>query len=198
MKEYGVEFEIKGFLDDKTDALEGYQDYPPILDSVENYQIQPDDVFACALGDVRYKKKYVQIILDKGGEFMNVIHATAIIRKNAKMGKGCIVDNFSSIDCDATIGDFVTIQAHCTVGHDTKIGAWSMLDCFAFMGGFSELGESVTLHTRTTLIPHKKVGDNAIVNAGSVVIRDVPENALMMGNPAKPMLVPKIENVIIK
>ena len=193
MKGYGVEFDIKGFLDDKTDALDKYYGYPPIIDSVENYQIQPDDVFTCALGDVKYKKKYAQMILDKGGEFINIIHGTAYIANNVKMGIGCMVGTFSKIDCDVVIGDFVNIQAQCTIGHDTKIGSWSILDCYSFMGGFSSVGENVTMHTRSTLVPQKHIGNNSVINAGSVIIRNVPENSLMMGNPAKPMLVPKME-----
>ena len=37
MKEYGNEFDIKGFLDDKSNALDGLDGYPPILSSVEKY-----------------------------------------------------------------------------------------------------------------------------------------------------------------
>lgn len=192
MKGYGVDFDIKGFLDDKKDALDGYEGYPQILDSVENYQIQKDDIFICALGDVKYKKKYAKIILDKGGEFMNVIHGSAIIGKNVKMGVGCMVGTFSKIDCDAEIGDFVSIQDHCDIGHDTKVASWSILDCYSFLGGFSSIGESVTMHTRSTLIPKKHIGDNSVINAGSVVIRNVPDDSLMMGNPAKQLIVPVV------
>ena len=37
---YGHEFDIKGFLDGKTDALDGLPGYPPILSSVESYQVE--------------------------------------------------------------------------------------------------------------------------------------------------------------
>ena len=50
--ESGADFEIKGFLDDKHDALNGYNGYPPILSSVEDYVIQEDDVFICASGSI--------------------------------------------------------------------------------------------------------------------------------------------------
>lgn len=64
---FGSEFYIKGFLDDKKDALVSFSNYPPILDSVEKYKIQENDIFVCALGDVVDKKKYVSLILAKGG-----------------------------------------------------------------------------------------------------------------------------------
>ena len=74
---YGTEFDVKGYLDDKSDALDGFEGYPPIIGSVETYQIQEDDVFICALGVVKYKIKYSKLIMDKGGEFITLIHKTA-------------------------------------------------------------------------------------------------------------------------
>jgi sugar O-acyltransferase (sialic acid O-acetyltransferase NeuD family) len=193
MSSYGREFVVKGFLDDRKDALDNYQDYPPIITSVEDYRICPNDVFICALGDVGYKKKYASIILEHGGEFMNIIHPNAKIGMNVKMGVGCIIGNNSYIDCDTEIGNFVSIQVNAVIGHDTKLGDWSMIDCFAFTGGFSVIEESVTLHTSSIVIPGKHIGNNAIINAGSVVIRDVKPYATVMGNPAKELIIPKIK-----
>lgn len=191
MSSYGIDFVIKGFLDDKTDALDGYVNYPPIIDSVENYEIQPNDVFACALGDVQFKQKYIKLILDKGGTFLNLIHSNASIGNNAKIGKGVIIGYGTQIDCDVVIGDFCNIQTNAVIGHDTVVCDWCMIDCFAFTGGFAKLGEGVTLHTRATVIPKLKIGDYATVNAGSCCIRDVKPGSVMMGNPAKELLIPK-------
>ena len=73
-KGYGTEYVVKGFLDDKADALDGMPGYPPIIDSVEHYEPQEDDVFTCAMGDAHWKKHYAEIVLEKGGEFINIIH----------------------------------------------------------------------------------------------------------------------------
>ena len=192
-KGYGVDFDVKGFLDDKSDALEGYPNYPPILSSVEDYIIKTDDVFVCALGDVKYKEKYVKLILDKGGTFYTLIHSSCHIGTNVHIGKGCIVGYGTQIDSDAFIGDFVNVQTNAVIGHDSKIGNWTMVDCFAFTGGHAIVGERVTIHTGALILPNKKLGDNSVINAGSVVIRDVKEDATVMGNPAKELIFPKIE-----
>ena len=42
----GLDLQVKGFLDDKTDALDGFDNYPRILSSVEDYEVQQDDDFA--------------------------------------------------------------------------------------------------------------------------------------------------------
>lgn len=181
---YGEEFVVKGFLDDKTDALDGYVGYPPIINSVESYTPESDDVFICALGDVFYKKKYIEQIQQKGGEFINVIHKTAYIGKNTVLGVGCIISRYDQISCDVTIGDFVTMNHMTIVGHDAKIGDYCHLNCFSFMGGFAELGDSVTLQTSAKIMPHKRIGCYSTVGVGSVVLRNVKENKTVYGNPA--------------
>ena len=193
MNGYGDSFTIKGFLDDNFEALNEYPNYPPILSSVEDYIIEPDDVFVCALGDVKYKQKYVNLILQKGGDFFTVIHPSAFIGNNTKIGKGCIIGYNAQIDCDVTIGDFVNIQTNAVVGHDSVIGDWSMIDCFAFTGGFVKIGEGVTLHTRATIVPKLQVGDYAVINACTLCIRKVKPNSVMLGNPAKELLIPQVK-----
>lgn len=192
MKSYGKSFIIKGFLDDNSDVLNEYPNYPPIISSVEDYIIEKDDMFICALGDVKYKRKYVNLILQKGGDFFTVIHPSVHIGNNTKIGKGCIIGYNVQIDCDVTIGDFVNIQTNAVIGHDSIIGDWAMIDCFAFTGGFVRIGEGVTLHTRATIVPKLEVGEYAVINACSLCIRKVKPNSVMLGNPAKELLIPQV------
>ena len=62
---YNLEYVIKGFLDDKADALDGFENYPSIISSVEDYKIEEDDVFVCALGTVGLKKHFAYLIIAK-------------------------------------------------------------------------------------------------------------------------------------
>ena len=47
---YKSEFVIKGFLDDDNEILDKFIGYPPIIDSVENYAIEENDIFICEIG----------------------------------------------------------------------------------------------------------------------------------------------------
>jgi hypothetical protein len=119
-KEFNKDWIIKGFLDDNSDALNN-MDYPiSIISSVEEYVIEKNDVFICALGDVRYKKKYVELMLSKGGVFINLIHPTAQINNFSKIGKGIIICPFCAISNEVIIGNFVTLQGFSAIGHDAK------------------------------------------------------------------------------
>lgn len=71
------------------------------------------------------------------------------------------------------------------IGHDTIVEDYCMFDCHVFCGGGSRIKKGALLYTGTKVLPHKTVGANAVVNAGSVVARDVPAGATVMGIPAQ-------------
>ena len=182
---YGTEYVVKGFLDDKTDALDGMAGYPPIIDSVEHYTPQQDDVFTCALGDANWKKHYVEILLKRGGVFINILHNTVTIGRNTILGTGCIICENVGISCDIVVKDFVTIQTYATVGHDVRIGNYCHLGVRSFMGGYSLLGELTTIQTCAIVLPKIRVGNNCTVGAGAVVIKKVKDGETVYGNPAR-------------
>lgn len=182
--DYQNEFVIKGFLDDKVDALDEFKSYQPIVDSVEDYIVGDDDVFICALGDVQQKKKYTQMILDKGGKFISLIHPSAYVDPNAKMGAGCIVSRFAGLGSGSIIGDYVLIQGAAFIGHDVKIGNYSRVDCHVVCTGGAIIEDEVTIHTSAIISQNVLVQKGAHIGAGSFVIRTVKENSTVYGNPA--------------
>lgn len=181
----GADLDVKGFLDDKVDALDGKSGYPPILGSVELYKIQPDDVFMCALGDVNFKKQYAEIILNKGGEFISLIHPTAIIGNNVKWGKGCIIGAYANLSSDTRLGDFVTFSIKAGMGHDSTIGDFSHIGGMTNISGFVTIGSLVTVHPCCNITPHRNIADNAVIGTSSVVLRNVKAGTTVFGNPAK-------------
>lgn len=182
---YGTEFTIKGFLDSQKEVLNGFEGYPPIIESAEKYQPREDDVFITALGDVQAKIKYSTMVLDKGGEFYTLIHKSAFLHPSVKLGKGCLIMRYATISNDVKIGDHVTLMNHIVIGHDARIGSWSHLGPFVFMGGRSTTEANVQMHVRSTVLADKHIGKNSTVGAGSVVIKNVEEYTTVFGNPAK-------------
>lgn len=182
---FNIEYVVKGFLDDKSDALQGFANYPQILSSVEDYKIEENDVFVCAMGSVKWKKHYAELILAKGGKFINLIHPSTKLNTNGAVGTGLLVFMYANISNDCIIGDFVTIQGYVGLGHDTKICKWGHLSSYSFTGGFVVLEEEVTLNTRATVLPNVIVRKGATVGAASLVIKNVKENTTVFGIPAK-------------
>lgn len=179
------ELVVKGFLDDKSDALDGLKgDWPPIVGAVEDYVIQDDDVFFCALGDAHWRKHYSQIISSRGGRFINIIHPTALVSPVATLGEGCSIGAFTTISPNVTIGNHVMIQAFVDLGHDASISDFASIESYVFLGGYASVGELSTMHTRSSIIPHKRIGKECVVGFGSVVMRNVKDGTHVFGNPA--------------
>ena len=179
------EIDVKGFLDDKADALDGLKgDWPPIIGAVETYDIQEDDVFFCALGDAHWRKHYAEIIKEKGGHFINIIHKTALVSPVARIGEGVTVGAFTTISPNVKIGDHVMIQAYDDFGHDSEIGDYASIESYVFLGGYAKVGELATMHTKSSIIPHKSVGKECVVGFGSVVMRNFKDGIHVFGNPA--------------
>lgn len=187
---YNNEWTIKGFLDDNPQALYGFPGYDlPILSSVEEYSVQENDVFICALGNGKERRKYAEIIESKGGTFTNLVRPNVSInRLNVKLGKGVIISDFSVLSNDTTIGDFTIIQSFVAIGHDTTIGNYCQINAYTHIGGGCQIGENVSINPGSVILPKLKVGDNASVGAGSVVLKGVESNTSVFGNPAKRIL----------
>jgi putative colanic acid biosynthesis acetyltransferase WcaB len=86
-------------------------------------------------------------------------------------GYGLVVNH------DTVIGDY------CILRHSTTIGNKKLAD-----GSYSlapQIGNYVDIGANTVIIGAIKIGDRAIIGAGSVVVKDVPPGAVVAGNPAK-------------
>jgi len=181
---YNKEYQIKGFLDDWPDAINSFKNYPPVLGTVNDYNIEPDDVFICSFGDVENKIKKVQTILNKGGGFINLIHPSASVHYNAEIGSGCIILQNAVIGVNTIIGDHSLIQVSTVIGHDAKIGSFCRLDCNVVCVGGVVIKDSVTVHTASVINHNVTIEKGASVGAMSFVIRNVKENTTVYGNPA--------------
>lgn len=179
------EIDVKGYLDDKSDALAGLEgEWPPIIGSVEDYVIQEDDVFFCALGDTHWRKHYAQIIEGKGGRFINIIHPSSLVSPVAQIGDGCIIGPFTTVSPNVRIGNHVMIQSYVDIGHDAIVSDFASIESYVFLGGWASVGERSTMHTKSSIIPHKSLGKDCVVGFGSVVMRNVKDGTHVFGNPA--------------
>lgn len=181
---FGTEYEIKGFIDDNLHALDGFENYPPLLGTIYDYQPEPNDVFICSMGGTA-KKKCVEIIIGKGGEFCNIIHCTARIGTNVKIGIGNVIGAYTSIGADAEVGNYNLIQSYTVIGHDAKIGNFNRIDTHVTCVGGIVVENEVDIYTSAVINHNVVIENNAHVGACSFVIRKVKAGTTVLGNPAK-------------
>ena len=120
-----------------------------------------------------------------GVELVNIIDSTAVISPSARLGKGVIVCEMVLIHAFADISDGVLLQPQVVVGHDIKIGKFSVLGAHCAPGGESTFGEKVYVGMNASIKEKLVIGDDAIISMGAVVYNDVEAGNTVIGNPAR-------------
>lgn len=95
-----------------------------------------------------------------------------LISQSTMLGGGCLMAHpFSSVLNAEKIGRNLTVRNCTTIGYGK--------------GGRPIIGNDVDLGVNVVIIGGIHIGNNVIVGAGSVVVKDVPDNCVIAGNPAK-------------
>ena len=181
---YGEIFVVKGFIDDNLAALDEYPDYPPVIGTIKDYIPQENDVFVSSIGGAS-RRACMEAVISRGGTFINLIHSTARIRKNVRLGTGNFIGAYVAIGNDTEIGDYNMIQTYTVIGHDSRVGNWNRIDAHVVCVGGIVIEDETVIHT-SAVINHKvTVETGAHVGALSFVIRKVRAGTTVTGNPAK-------------
>jgi len=140
------------------------------------------------------------------GEGTRIWHH-AQVREGARIGRNCIIGKNVYIDFDVTIGDNVKIQNNASVYHGVKIedgvfiGPHACLTNDKIPRAITPTGElkssqdwevgrilvkyGASIGAGAVILPNVTIGRFAMVGAGAVVTRDVPDHGLVVGNPAR-------------
>jgi len=180
----GREWTVKGFLDDRIGVLDGFGVPKPVLGDPFTYQPQANEIYLCALGEPKMRRKYTLPIVAKGAEFINLCTEVGY-PASAQLGHGIIFERKVQVGSDARIGNFATILSMCVIGHDVTIGEYVQIASFTFVAARATIGNDVQIHPHSSILPGVKIGDRAVIGAGSVVMHDVPADTTVFGNPAK-------------
>lgn len=113
------------------------------------------------------------------------IHPSAIISENAIIGFGTVVMQGVVIQSNVSIGKHCIINTTASVDHDCIIEDYVHISPNATLCGAVFVGEGSHIGAGAVVIPGIRIGKWSLVAAGAVVIKDVPDNVLVLGNPAR-------------
>ena len=181
-----IKYDIIGFYDDDNTLPEVINGVP-FLGSIENLSKLDKNVsIALGIGEPKIKKQIIKLLERYDFEFPSLIHPSVHTQNdNISIGKGCIICANTIITCDINIGEFVTLNLSCTVGHDTKIESFSSFMPSVNISGEVIVNEGVYVGTGAKIINQLQIGKHSIIGAGAVVSKSIEQNSLAVGVPAK-------------
>lgn len=184
---YGTDFSIKGYLDVRRDALDGFGGYPPIIGSPDSYVPEQDDVFVTALGSIASRRRCAETLEAKGAKFIAVVHRTATLGPNVKVGEGSFIAPHASLTADVSVGRHSCVFHSSSIGHDSVLADFTHVYAQCSVGGSVRLCEGAIVYPGSVIAPRRRVGANAVVGAGSAVFVDIDPGETVLGNPAAPI-----------
>ncbi len=115
-----------------------------------------------------------------------LIHPTAIIPKGmCKIGNGVLMAPLSQLSPDTTLEDNCIMLPNSFLGHDSTLRRFAHVASNATIGANVVVGKACHIGTNCTIREKVNIGDFCLVGSGAVVLNDVLDNSIVVGNPAR-------------
>lgn len=183
-------FDKIAFFDDvNTDIGDFLYERFPILkneNEVQSFFKKNSSEFTIGIGNpfLRYKL-YEKFVMLGGVYFSSISPAANIGSYDIEIGEGTNILSNATISNSVKIGKGCIVYYNVIITHDCKVGDFVELSPNAILLGKVEIGSFSHIGANATILPNVKIGKNVIIGAGAVVSKDLPDNCVAVGIPAK-------------
>ena len=118
-------------------------------------------------------------------DYSILMHKNGSVASTVKLGHGVILNPGVVLAPFAQIGNLVTVNRNVSVGHHSTLSDFCTLHPGVNIAGHCNISSGVTIGMGTNVIDGVSIGENTIVGAGSLVTKDLPDNVVAFGSPAK-------------
>lgn len=174
-----------GFLDDNL-ALAGKTILGlPVLGRVADLAGIEHDAVIVALGHNRTRLTLARRLESAGERFVIARHPAAVIAPSVEMVPGTVVCAGVVVNPGSRIGAHVILNTGSTVDHHNRIGDGVHIAPGVHLGGDVTIGEGSLVGIGATVMSQRSVGAWAVVAAGALVSKNVPDAVTVAGSPAR-------------
>ena len=174
---------VLGFYDDASELRGVSVDGLFVLGRIEDFGQLSESQAIIGIGDCSIRKAVASRL--PGTLWAVAIHAHSWVDPLCIVGGGSVVCAGAVIQVGAQIGGHCIVNTGATVDHDCQIGHFTHICPGVHLGGNVNVGEGSWIGIGSRIIQRITVGKNVMVAAGATVVRDVPDNAVVMGTPAR-------------
>lgn len=176
------------FFDNTPNASNLFLGKFPVLSSDDELKqvFSKDPRFVCAISGTSKREIFMNKIKALGGKFTSVIAPNASIGNyDVVLADGLNVMQMVFISNNVCIGEGTLLNYGASVHHDCTVGKFCEISPKAQLLGGSSISDYVTIGAGATVLPKVKIGNNAVVAAGCVVTKNVPDNTVVAGVPGR-------------
>lgn len=174
------------------DKLYGKFEILKSVNDAKKYFEIVDNHFTIGIGNPVLRKKIYEKFKDIGGVFASTVSKNASIgHYQNTISKGCNIMQYSVITNDVYIGSGSLINQLASIGHDTRIGDFCEICPNVSISGNCIIGNYSFVGSGASILPGVELEQNVIVGANAVVDKNVPNNSVVVGAPAK--IIKKLE-----
>lgn len=155
--------------------------WPTDLDIIDG------DCGIVAIGDNWGRAKVVNSIIEKypNFKFINAIHPSCIIANDAFICIGVLAMAGCIFNTNCEVGNHTFFATGAQIEHDCIIFDYASVSAGSVLGGHVEVFSYAAITLGCTIFDRISIGKNSVVGSGSLVTKDIPDNQLWYGNPAK-------------
>jgi sugar O-acyltransferase (sialic acid O-acetyltransferase NeuD family) len=191
---YGAGGHCKAIIDmiisDLKLPISGVYDDSKLIDSILGFPITQfqktdhsrNDNFHICIGDNATRENISKSLRSK---YPILTHPSSFVSTLSTIGEGTAVMPLASIKAASEIGKHCIINAGAIIGHDVIIGDYSHIAPNSSVAGYVTMGKGVHFGIGASVIQGVNIGKWAVIGAGAVVIKNVPDYAVVVGNPGK-------------
>lgn len=187
-------YTIGGFLNDVVPIgtkIGKYDSFPVIgtTSDLPHFLKDPNNVFFIAYVGMQNEEAVFNKITSLNippDRFATLIHPTAIVPKGmCKIGNGVLMAPLSQLSPDTTLEDNSIMLPNSFLGHDSTLKQFAHIASNATVGANVIVGRACHIGTNCTIREKVTIGDFCLVGSGAVVLNDIENHSIVVGNPAK-------------
>lgn len=171
---------IGGLIDDNP-SIVSLLGYPVFQKFPASFDVDKDGIIV-SIGRNIVRKK---IVSQLNGRFLQSIHPSVNLSKSALLGSGTVIMAGVCVNADVKIGNNVILNTNASIDHDCWIADFVHVSPNVALAGQVSVGEGTHIGIGASVIQGVKIGKWATIGAGAVIIKDVPDFAVVVGNPGQ-------------